>query len=479
MSSLFTRALARIPGGVDSPVRSFASVGGEPFFVAGADGPYLVDTDGRRYVDYVQSWGASILGHAHPAVVDAVQRAAAAGTSYGAPTEREVELAEAIAARVPSVDKVRLVSSGTEAAMTAVRLARGATGRPKILKFAGCYHGHVDALLVSAGSGVATLGIPGSAGVTEGTVADTVVVPYNDEGALDEAFDRYGTQLAAAIVEPVAANMGLVAPADGFLGGLQRRCTDAGALLICDEVITGFRLGPAGAQGRYNLTPDLSMFGKVVGGGLPLAALGGRADLMDQLAPLGPVYQAGTLSGNPLATAAGLAVLGHLDDDAYAVLAARATRFADGLAKALPEAQVTQVGTLTGIFFRTAPGHQLRRGAAGRPRGVRAVLPRHARRRHLPRAERLRDPLRLPRPHRRPHRPDGRGRGRSRLRRVVVLVQAVAPDVVHEEQRTGDGDHHHDHEHERETTGAVALLARVDELLSTRRPRRARAARRR
>ena len=355
MSSLFTRALARIPGGVDSPVRSFASVGGEPFFVAGADGPYLVDTDGRRYVDYVQSWGASILGHAHPAVVDAVQRAAAAGTSYGAPTEREVELAEAIAARVPSVDKVRLVSSGTEAAMTAVRLARGATGRPKILKFAGCYHGHVDALLVSAGSGVATLGIPGSAGVTEGTVADTVVVPYNDEGALDEAFDRYGTQLAAAIVEPVAANMGLVAPADGFLGGLQRRCTDAGALLICDEVITGFRLGPAGAQGRYNLTPDLSMFGKVVGGGLPLAALGGRADLMDQLAPLGPVYQAGTLSGNPLATAAGLAVLGQLDDDAYAVLAARATRFADGLAKALPDAQVTQVGTLTGIFFRTAP----------------------------------------------------------------------------------------------------------------------------
>ena len=341
MSSLFTRALARIPGGVDSPVRSFALVGGEPFFVAGADGPYLVDTDGRRYVDYVQSWGASILGHAHPAVVDAVQRAAAAGTSYGAPTEREVELAEAIAARVPSVDKVRLVSSGTEAAMTAVRLARGATGRPKILKFAGCYHGHVDALLVSAGSGVATLGIPGSAGVTEGTVADTVVVPYNDEGALDEAFDRYGAQLAAAIVEPVAANMGLVAPADGFLGGLRRRCTDAGALLICDEVITGFRLGPAGAQGRYNLNPDLSMFGKVVGGGLPLAALGGRADLMDQLAPLGPVYQAGTLSGNPLATAAGLAV--------------RATRFADGLAKALPDAQVTQVGTLTGIFFRTAP----------------------------------------------------------------------------------------------------------------------------
>ena len=355
MSSLFERALARIPGGVDSPVRSFASVGGEPFFVASAEGAYLVDTDGRRYIDYVQSWGASILGHAHPAVVDAVQRAAAAGTSYGAPTEREVELAEAIAARVPSVDKVRLVSSGTEAAMTAVRLARGATGRAKILKFAGCYHGHVDSLLVAAGSGLATLGLPGSAGVTEGTVADTVVVPYNDDAALDAAFDRYGRDLAAVIVEPVAANMGLVAPGDGFLAGLRARCTAAGALLICDEVITGFRLGADGAQGLYGITPDLSMFGKVVGGGLPLAALGGQAEIMDHLAPLGPVYQAGTLSGNPLATAAGLAVLAVLDDAAYATLETKATRFADGLSKALPNAQITQVNTLTGIFFTTRP----------------------------------------------------------------------------------------------------------------------------
>jgi glutamate-1-semialdehyde 2,1-aminomutase len=354
-SKLFERAQVRIPGGVDSPVRSFASVGGDPFFVASGDGAYLYDTDGNRYVDYVQSWGASILGHAHPAVVEAVQRAAAAGTSYGAPTEREVELAEAIAARVPSVDKVRLVSSGTEAAMTAVRLARGATGRAKILKFAGCYHGHVDALLVAAGSGVATLGLPGSAGVTEGTVADTVVVPYNDDDALDAAFDRFGPDLAAVIVEPVAANMGLVPPVDGFLTRLRDHCTDAGALLVCDEVITGFRLGLAGAQAVFGITPDLSMFGKVVGGGLPLAAVGGRAEIMDQLAPVGPVYQAGTLSGNPVATAAGLAVLAQLDDAAYEELERKARRFADGLTKALPDAQVTRVGTLTGFFFADQP----------------------------------------------------------------------------------------------------------------------------
>jgi glutamate-1-semialdehyde 2,1-aminomutase len=355
VSELFERAQARIPGGVDSPVRSFASVGGDPFFVARAAGAELFDTDGRVYLDYVQSWGASILGHAHPAVVEAVQRAAAAGTSYGTPTEREVELAEAIATRVPAVDKVRLVSSGTEAAMTAVRLARGVTGRAKIVKFAGCYHGHVDALLVAAGSGVAALGLPGSAGVTAGTVADTVVVPYNDDAALDAAFDRYGPDIAAVIVEPVAANMGLVPPAEGFLAGIRRRCTDAGALLICDEVITGFRLGPAGAQGRFDLRPDLSMFGKVVGGGLPLAAVAGTADVMDQLAPLGPVYQAGTLSGNPLATAAGLAVLHELDDASYTSLEDTATTFADGLAKALPDAHITRVGTLTGLFFTTTP----------------------------------------------------------------------------------------------------------------------------
>jgi glutamate-1-semialdehyde 2,1-aminomutase len=270
-----------------------------------------------------------------------------------------VRLAEEVCARVPSVDKLRLVSSGTEATMTAVRLARGATGRDIILKFAGCYHGHADALLASAGSGLATLGLPGSAGVPAGAVASTVVVPYNDEAALDEAFARHGPQLAAVIVEGVAANMGLVPPADGFLEGLRRRCSSVGALLILDEVITGFRLGNDGAQGRYGIEPDLSCFGKVLGGGLPLAAFGGRAELMDHLAPLGPVYQAGTLSGNPLATAAGLAVLARLDAGAYATLDATATTLADGLRSALAgadlAAQVPQVGPLVGLFFSEAP----------------------------------------------------------------------------------------------------------------------------
>jgi glutamate-1-semialdehyde 2,1-aminomutase len=355
----FARALRRIPGGVDSPVRAFGSVGGEPFFVASARGSRIVDTDGREYVDYVQSWGASILGHAHPKVVEAVQRAAARGTSYGAPTPGEVELVEAICARVPSVEKARLVSSGTEAAMTAVRVARGATGRDKIVKFAGCYHGHLDALLVEAGSGVATLGLPGSAGVTKGTTADTLVVPYNDLAALDAVLTEHGTEVAAILVEPVAANMGLVRPVDGFLAGLRDRATKYGALLVVDEVITGFRVGSGGAQARYGVVPDLSIFGKVIGGGLPLAAVGGRAGVMDELAPLGPVYQAGTLSGNPLATAAGLAVLAELDDASYATLERTAERLADGLRKVFADAgvdaQVTRAFTLVGVFFADAP----------------------------------------------------------------------------------------------------------------------------
>ena len=359
MTDWFARAQARIPGGVNSPVRAFGAVGGAPFFVARAHGATIEDTDGNQYLDYVQSWGASILGHAHPAIVDAVQRAAADGTSFGAPTPREVELAEAICDRVPSVEKVRLVSSGTEAAMTAVRLARGATGRPKVLKFAGCYHGHLDALLVQAGSGVATFGLPGSAGVTEGTVADTIVVPYNDLDAIDAVIAAHGDELAAVLVEPVAANMGLVPPDAAFLAGLRERCTRTGALLVFDEVITGFRVGPAGMQGQVAITPDLSIFGKVVGGGLPLAAVGGAAAIMDELAPLGPVYQAGTLSGNPLATAAGLAALALLDDDCYVRLEATAELLAAGLrdafAKAGVAAQVTRAYTLVGLFLASEP----------------------------------------------------------------------------------------------------------------------------
>ena len=359
MTSWYERAVARIPGGVNSPVRSFASVGGHPFFTARGDGAYLFDTEGRRYVDYVQSWGASILGHAHPAVVEAVQRAAALGTSYGTPTPGEVELAELVCDRVAGVEKLRLVSSGTEAAMTAVRLARGATGRDKVVKFAGCYHGHLDALLVAAGSGVATFGLPGSAGVTRGATADTIVVPYNDLDALDAVLAGLGAEIAAVLVEPVAANMGLVAAAPGFLAGLRERATAAGALLVFDEVITGFRVGPSGAAGRFDIRPDLTIFGKIVGGGLPLAAVGGPAALMDELAPLGAVYQAGTLSGNPLATAAGLAVLNRLDPPAYVELEAKAECLAASLRDACSAAgvvaQVTRVATLVGLFFASQP----------------------------------------------------------------------------------------------------------------------------
>ena len=373
MSDLFTRAQARIPGGVNSPVRAFGSVGGEPFFVARGEGAHLVDEDGRRLLDYVQSWGASILGHAHPVVVEAVQRAAADGTSFGAPTRREVELAEAVADRVPSVEKVRLVSSGTEAAMTAVRLARGATGRAKVLKFAGCYHGHLDALLVAAGSGVATLGLPGSAGVTAGNRGrHRGRRLQRRRPAWTAAFAEHGDQLAAVLVEPIAANMGLVPPAPGFLELLRTTCTAHGALLVFDEVITGFRVGRAGAQGRFGITPDLSIFGKVLGGGLPLAAIGGPAAVMDELAPLGPVYQAGTLSGNPLATAAGLAVLGELSDDVYSTIEARAATLTAGLAGALADAgfavTVPSAFTLGRAVLLRCAGLELRRRQGRRRR---------------------------------------------------------------------------------------------------------------
>jgi len=345
---LFRRACEVIPGGVDSPVRAFGRVGGTPYFVARGEGAYVWDAEGRRYTDYVQSWGASILGHAHPRVVEAVQLAAAAGTSFGAPTEREVLLAEAIRARMPSCERVRLVSSGTEAAMSAVRVARGFTGRDRIVVFAGCYHGHADTLLAAGGSGLATLGLPGSAGVPRAAVADTLVVPYN-------RVPEVGDDVAAVLVEPVAANMGLVAPAPGFLAGLREACDRAGALLVFDEVITGFRLGPGGAQAAFGVTPDLTCLGKVIGGGLPLAAFGGRADVMSVLAPVGPVYQAGTLSGNPLATAAGLAVLDGLDGAAYTQLAGRAAQLGAWLTDVITEAgievSVPVVGPLMGLFF--------------------------------------------------------------------------------------------------------------------------------
>ena len=316
-SQLFDRAVAATPGGVNSPVRAFGTVGGTPRFIASGHGPYLVDEDGNTYVDLVCSWGPMILGHAPPAVVDAVQSAAARGTSYGAPAAGEVELAEEIIERVGPVEKARLVNSGTEATMTAVRLARAYTGRSKVVKFAGCYHGHVDSLLAAAGSGVATFALPGTPGVTEGTTSGTVVVPYNDLAAVEAAFAENAGDIACVITEACPANMGVVPPKAGFNQRLREVCDRHGALLILDEVLTGFRVGPAGWYGREGVAGDLMTFGKVMGGGLPAAAFGGRAEIMDLLAPSGAVYQSGTLSGNPLATAAGLATLRNCTDDTY------------------------------------------------------------------------------------------------------------------------------------------------------------------
>lgn len=357
---LMQRAGAVIPGGVNSPVRAFRAVGGTARFIRQAQGAYLEDEDGNRYIDYVASWGAILVGHAHPQVVEAIRAAAARGSSFGAPTEAEVLLAERVCERVPSVEMVRLVSSGTEAVMSALRLARAATGRDKVIKFDGCYHGHPDSMLAAAGSGVATLGIPGTDGVPKGAVADTIVLPYNDLSRVEGAFLGAPEDIAAVIVEPIAGNMGMVEPLAGFLEGLRELCDTYGSLLVFDEVITGFRVGPSGAQGRFGIVPDLSTFGKVIGGGVPVGAYGGRRDLMERVAPSGSVFQAGTLSGNPIATAAGLAVLDLLArPGTYERLEALSRRLAEGLVSLAKEADVpftaSHAGGMFGFFFRPGP----------------------------------------------------------------------------------------------------------------------------
>jgi glutamate-1-semialdehyde 2,1-aminomutase len=361
---LFDRARQLMPGGVNSPVRAFGSVGGTPRFMVSAKGPYLTDADGKEYVDLVCSWGPALLGHAHPAVLEAVHAAVDRGLSFGASTPDEANLAEIVKERVPAVERLRMVSTGTEATMTAVRLARGFTGRNLIIKFAGCYHGHLDSLLASAGSGVATLALPGSAGVTEATTAETLVLPYNDLTAVKEAFAAHGPNIAAVITEAAPANMGVVTPEEGFNLGLSRITREHGALLIVDEVLTGFRTGYSGYWGLTGgapdaaepWTPDLLTFGKVIGGGMPTAALGGRADVMDYLAPTGPVYQAGTLSGNPVAMAAGVATLTHATRDVYSFIDVRSLELSSALSSALDAAGVDHSIQFAGNLFSVAFG---------------------------------------------------------------------------------------------------------------------------
>jgi len=359
---LFERAKKLIPGGVNSPVRACRSVGADPLFISRAEGCRIVDADGNSYIDYVGSWGPMILGHRHPAVIEAIASVLARGTSYGAPTEMEVEMAQMVVDAVSSVEMVRMVNSGTEATMSAIRLARAATGRDMIVKFDGCYHGHADALLVEAGSGVATLAIAGSPGVPNDFVSHTISIPYNDKDAVDRIMAEKGDQVAAVIVEPVAGNMGLVPPMEGFLEALRSACDRSGSILIFDEVMTGFRVAYGGAQTLYGVTPDLTCFGKIIGGGLPVGAYGGNLDLMSQMAPQGPVYQAGTLSGNPLAMAAGIASLKELGKPGfYEALAVKSARLSDGLKYAAETAGIevttTSVGSMLGLFMSPGPVH--------------------------------------------------------------------------------------------------------------------------
>jgi len=358
--TLFELSQQVIPGGVNSPVRAFRSVGGTPVFFARAQGAHFWDVDGKRYIDYVGSWGPLVLGHAHPSVVEAVRRAAERGLSYGAPTEAEYEMAKLLTELLPSLELVRLVSSGTEATMTAIRLARGFTGRSRIIKFEGCYHGHADALLVKAGSGALTFGVPSSAGVPPEVTAHTLVLDYNDLAGVQHAFEAQGTEIAAVIVEPIVGNMNLLLPVPGFLEGLRDLCTRYGAVLIFDEVMTGFRVGPQGVQGLQHIRPDLTTLGKVVGGGMPLGAVGGRREIMECIAPLGPVYQAGTLSGNPVAVAAGLATLRVIQEPGFFdALAAVARSLTEGLARTARAAGVSfcaqAVGGMFGLYFAQQP----------------------------------------------------------------------------------------------------------------------------
>ncbi len=359
-SALFERARGVIPGGVNSPVRAFRGVGGTPLFIKSASGATITDADGKTYIDYVGSWGPMILGHAHPRVIAAIQEAATRGTSYGAPTELEVELAEEVIAAFPSIEKLRLTSSGTEATMSALRVARGFTGRPKIVKFEGCYHGHGDSLLVRAGSGVATLGLPDSPGVLPEVAHNTITVPFNDAEALEQVFAEAGDQIAAVIIEPVVGNMGCVPPREGYLQALRRVTERHGTILIFDEVMTGFRVARGGAQQLYGIEPDMTTLGKIIGGGLPVGAFGGRREIMDVVAPVGPVYQAGTLSGNPLAVTAGLTTLRLLKDPAIYERLERATaRLVAGMTEASREAGVAtvsnRVGSMFTAFFTSAP----------------------------------------------------------------------------------------------------------------------------